>query len=299
MYFQKIILIITLYTTGFSKTGYPAFDVFTSSTEVSMGGASFLMASTISSKLNPSVVYKGRGFSTSVIRYPADITSQSAGLIFPWSNGQGSLSIRHIAYGVFEGYNDNLQSSGTYRSSDTWVRSTYSQEIKGRPIRTGISFQYFNSSLQNSSINILDFSLGALYFFNRSKSSFGISVHQLGKTMFENASGFLKPQIVLSGSRKLAYLPLKLYIDTIVSKKLAIKEIYLGGMFDFHNNIQIRLGTSTRKIDHNLRQDLLKTILGATGFGITYISGNTSVNYGTFIYGTGTWIQGLEIGIDF
>ena len=299
MYFQKIILLLYLYTLGFSETGYPAFDVFTSSIEASMGGASYLIPSSTSSKLNPSVSYKGRTFATSVIRYPIDITSQSAGIAFPWLNGQGSLSVRNIAYGVFEGYNENLESSGTYTSSDTWIRVTYSQDIKNRPVRTGLAFQYLKSSLHDYHINILDISFGALYLFNQSNTSFGFSIHQLGKALSSSQGGILKPNIVLSGSRKLAYLPLRLYIDTILSKNFSIKETYIGGRFNLSKNIEIQVGTSSRKINHNLRQDLLKTILGATGFGIKYMSGKTLIHYGTFIYGSGILTQGLEIGVDF
>jgi hypothetical protein len=126
-----------------------------------------------------------------------------------------------------------------------------------------------------------------------------VSFHNIGKTFDGNnfAQGTIIPKTVISGTKKLAHLPLTLYLDTIFSKEQVDPEIFLGGDFNLKNGIGIRWGTSTRKLDHNTKQDFLRSVVGASGFGFGINTGATSINYGTFIFGTGATIHGIQIGI--
>jgi len=101
-----------------AKTGYPALHIFTSSVPLSMAGAGYLHSSPISSKMNPSSQSE-KSFSASLIKYPASITSQSAGAQFPFLHGNLSKSIKYISYGIFQGYTDYAEPIGTYSSSGT------------------------------------------------------------------------------------------------------------------------------------------------------------------------------------
>ena len=121
-----------------AKTGYPALDIFTSSINLSMAGAGYLHSSPVSAKNNPSSVFK-RLFSASLIKYPASISAQSAGLQFPFKNGGGSVSLHNISYGVFQGYDEDAQFTGAYSSSDTWLRTSYRSKILLTPIFYGVS----------------------------------------------------------------------------------------------------------------------------------------------------------------
>ena len=150
-----------------AKTGYPAFNVFTSSAQLGLGGAGFLNPSSISSKLNPASTVKDRMFTTSIIRYPVSITSQSAGLSLPWKNGTGSASIRHISYGTFRGYNDDAQPTKTYKSGDTWLQGSYSRQLGTIPLRLGINTQLYSSSLEDYRIKMLEFSIGGIMYFEK------------------------------------------------------------------------------------------------------------------------------------
>ena len=101
---------------AYSETSFPGMDVFTSSASLSMGGAGYLKPSPLSSNINPSI-YGRNVFSASIIKYPSDITSQNIGISFLFKNNTfGKFSINNISYGIFEGYNDNLISTGTYLS---------------------------------------------------------------------------------------------------------------------------------------------------------------------------------------
>ena len=136
-------------------------------------------------------------------------------------------------------------------------------------------------------------------YFKRINGSCGISIHNLGTEIKINnfSEGSIEPKVVISGSKKLAYLPLTIYLDSILEKSKDNKDIFIGGVFNFKNNLQFRWGTSTRKISQNTNQDLLKSIIGASGLGFGFSSGSTVINYGTFIYGSGTSVHGIEVGI--
>jgi len=282
-----------------AETGYPGFDVFTSSLQLGLGGAGFLNPSPISSKLNPSVADTGRYFSTSIIRYQAGITSQSAGISMPWKKGFGIFSVRHFSYGTFDGYDDNFQSTGAYQSSDTWLQYGYSRQVKTMPLSIGTIAQFYNASLKDHQIKAIIISLGSAFYIQKFQAILGVSFHNNGKTFYGNnfAQGTTIPKTVISGTKKLAHLPLTLYLDTIFSKEQVEPEIFLGGEFNLKNGIGVRWGTSTRKLDHNTQQDFLRSVIGASGFGFGINTGVTSINYGTFIFGTGATIHGFQIGI--
>ena len=283
----------------FGVTGFPGFNIFSSSSELGLGGAGYLIPSPISTKINPSVADLNRSFVASVINYNAGITSQSAGLSLPWRNGVGTISVRNISYGTFKGYDESSEYNGTYHSGDTWVNTSFSKRIQYLPIRFGASMQYFSSSLKNYTINALIISFGSIMYFKRINGSCGISIHNLGTEIKINnfSEGSIEPKVVISGSKKLAYLPLTIYLDSILEKSKDNKDIFIGGVFNFKNNLQFRWGTSTRKISQNTNQDLLKSIIGASGLGFGFSSGSTVINYGTFIYGSGTSVHGIEVGI--
>jgi membrane associated rhomboid family serine protease len=214
-----------------AETGFPAFDVFTSSSQLGMGGAGFLNPSPISSKLNPSVADTGRYFSTSIIRYQAGITSQSAGMSLPWKKGFGVFSLRHISYGTFDGYDDDFQSTGTYQSGDTWLHGGYSKQLGTLPLSIGTAAQFYSSSLKDHQVRAFVISVGSDFYIHKFKAALGLSFHNIGKTFGGNnfAHGLIVPKTVISGSKKLIHLPLTLFLDTILSKDRNDPEFFLGG----------------------------------------------------------------------
>ena len=167
--------------------------------------------------MNPSVADTGKNFSTSIIRYHANIISQSVGLSVPWRNGVGTLFISHISYGTFNGYDTDGDPTGKYQSGDTWLNGVYSKQLKFFPVRTGFSIQYFNSVLKDHNIIALLFSLGSEVFIHSVNGSLGVSFHNIGFTFKTNnfAKGSFEPKTVLSGSKELAHLPLTLFFDSV------------------------------------------------------------------------------------
>ena len=289
----KIIILFLLYPIV-AKTGYPALDVFTSSIHLSMAGAGYLHSSPVSAKNNPSLLFN-KSFSASLIKYPASISAQSAGLQFPFKNGGGSVSLHNISYGTFQGYDEDAQFTGVYSSSDTWLRTSYRRKILLAPIYCGVSSSLYSSSYYAHKVRLVTFALGLHIKLSQHGTVLGISAHNFGK-QFEGAKVDFLPQFLLSISKKLTHLPLTLYSDLISYSKTKKLDFFIGSDFKINKNINIRAGSSTRKVSHNTNRGLMSSVLGASGIGFGYQNETIFIHYGIFMHGTTAFVQGLEIG---
>ena len=289
----KIIILFLLYPIV-AKTGYPALDIYTSSIHLSMAGAGYLHSSPVSVKNNPSSVFK-RSFSASLIKYPASISAQSAGLQFPFKNGGGSVSLHNISYGTFQGYDEDAQFTGAYSSSDTWLRTSYRSKILLTPIYYGVSSSFYSSSYNAHKVRLIAFAFGFHIKLSQYGTVLGISAHNFGR-QFEGAKVDFLPQALFSISKKLTHLPLTLYSDLISYSKTKKLDFFIGSDFKINKNINIRAGSSTRKVSHNINRGLMSSVLGASGIGFGYQNETIFVHYGIFMHGTTAFVQGLEIG---
>ena len=288
---------IALFFLSFSfcsaNISFPGFDIFTSVERLSLGGAGFLNASSLSSLVNPSV-YSGKYFSASVIRYPASITNQSAAMVLPFKSGYGHLLISNTSYGIFQGYSDDAEPTGNYSSNDNKVVGSCSYPIYQTPVKLGCSVSFFNSNYGKYNFKILSLSFGGHWHIQKLNAAVGMSIHQLGFS-FGSANVDLLNTFTISLSKKLRHLPSKTYID--ITKNRTQIEIFTGIETNVASKVKILLGTSTRKIEHNTNEDLFKTVTGASGFGLQYSDGSFSIHYGLFMHGTGSTNTGLEIKI--
>ena len=289
----KIIILFLLYPIV-AKTGYPALDVFSSSIHLSMAGAGYLHSSPVSAKNNPSLLFN-KSFSASLIKYPASISAQSAGLQFPFKNGGGSVSLHNISYGTFQGYDEDAQFTGAYSSSDTWLRTSYRRKILLTPIYYGVSSSLYSSSYYAHKVRLVTFALGLHIKLSQYGTVLGMSAHNFGK-QFEGAKVDFLPQFLLSISKKLTHLPLTLYSDLISYSKTKKLDFFIGSDFKINKNINIRAGSSTRKVSHNTNRGLMSSVLGASGIGFSYQNETIFIHYGIFMHGTTAFVQGLEIG---
>ena len=292
--FRYKIITIFLLCPLVAKTGYPALDIFTSSIHLSMAGAGYLYSSPVSSKNNPSSVFK-KSFSASLIKYPASINSQSVGLQFPINNGSGSVSLHNISYGIFQGYDDDAKFTEPYSSSDTWFRTSYSKQIFLMPIYYGVSSNLFSSTFDSQKIRLVTFALGLQIKLRQYGTVLGISAHNFGR-QFEGAKVDLIPKALFSASKKLTHLPLIFYFDFVSYNETKKMDLFIGGDFNINKNVNIRAGTSTRKVSHNTNKSLMSSVLGASGIGFGYNNQSIFIHYGIFMHGTTAFVQGLEIG---
>ena len=145
----------------FSKTSFPGFDIFSSSLSLGMGGGGYLISPSPSyTNVNPSM-YKGKIFSSSIIRYPASVINHNLGMVLPVYDGFVNLSVNHLSYGIIEGYDEDLKSTGTFNASDTRLTTGYSVESNKYPLSLGVSSNFFISLLSLAFFFTFSYALAA------------------------------------------------------------------------------------------------------------------------------------------
>ena len=294
--YLKLSSFILSFSSGvFSETSFPGMDIFTSSANISMGGAGYLKPSPLSSNINPSIS-GGKVFSASIVKYPAGIASQNIGISFLFKNNTfGKFLINNISYGIFEGYDENLISTGTYSASDTKITASYGKRILRLPIKLGVQSSFYLSNYGGYTFNIYSFSAGLSFRAKEQRFTMGMSIHNLS-TSSSDLVVDLHPRLVISGSKKLKHLPLSVFLD-LTSENSSDLTAFIGGEFDINKNFQFRIGSSNRKFNQNIKKDIFSSVIGASGFGFGYKKKDILINYSIYVFGTGALSQGMEINI--
>ena len=276
---------------------YANTNAFTSPSCFSMGGAGSLSLSVNTAIKNPAVFNHSRSLTTSIVKYPALINSQSVNVNLPNKNMAFSYSLKYLSYGVFNGYNKEGEDSGTYRSYETWVDGYISKKIKIYPIFIGSRISLKSSNFYTNNIKALSGSFGLIRYFKNENSAIGFSINQIELKFSNHKFSNAAPSFTLSGSKKLKYLPAISYVDFLYEKNRT--EVFMGICFIYWDNIKFLAGSSTRKFSQNTSQSLSRTILGASGFGFSYDKNQIFMQYGFYYYGVGIRVDGLNIGIKF
>jgi len=270
---------------------------FTSPSCFSMGGAGSLSLSTNAQIKNPAVFNHSRSLTTSIVKYPALINSQSVNINLPNKNTAFSYSLKYLSYGVFNGYDELGEDNGTYRSYETWIDGYISKKINYLPILIGTSISLKSLNFYTHNIKALSTSFGLIRYFNNKNNAVGFSINQIGLKISNRKFSTYAPSFTLSGSKKLKYLPAISFVDFLHERNKI--DIFMGICFVYGENIKFLAGSSTRKFSQNTSQGLFKTILGASGFGFSYSKNQILVQYGFYYYGVGIKVDGISVGIKF
>ena len=294
-----IILFVFYYLNG--DTISPSLYSWFSASKLSQAGGGNLNMSPNSRSANPANLLLSRSFSTSFVLYPAGIQAQSVSLLIPQSNRLITVAINHISYGTFKGYDENAIPTNNYSSSDTWMRLGYSRLSKNLPISYGISNQLYFSKLGQYSSTIFYLSLGAIWNIKKYKTNIGLSIDDISINIspINNVIEKSPSRYNIGVSKKLEYLPLKISIDYLSINNKKNKDYFISGIFSLSKNLSFIWGTSTRKLSQNIKESVMKTILGSSGVGINYKDNGIIIGYGLYFYGTGGWTNGLDLSINF
>ena len=294
-----IILFVFYYLNG--DTISPSLYSWFSASKLSQAGGGNLNMSPNSRSANPANLSLSRSFSTSFVLYPAGIQAQSVSLLIPQSNRLITVAINHISYGTFKGYDENAIPINNYSSSDTWMRLGYSRLSKNLPISYGISNQLYFSKLGQYSSTIFYLSLGAIWNIKKYKTNIGLSIDDISINIspINNVTEKSPSRYNIGVSKKLEYLPLKISVDYLSINNKKNKDYFISGIFSLPKNLSFIWGTSTRKLSQNIKESVIKTILGSSGVGINYKDNGIIIGYGLYFYGTGGWTNGLDLSINF
>ena len=294
-----IILFVFYYLNG--DTISPSLYSWFSASKLSQAGGGNLNMSPNSRSANPANLSLSRSFSTSFVLYPAGIQAQSVSLLIPQSNRLITVAINHISYGTFKGYDENAIPINNYSSSDTWMRLGYSRLSKNLPISYGISNQLYFSKLGQYSSTIFYLSLGAIWNIKKYKTNIGLSIDDISINIspINNVTEKSPSRYNIGVSKKLEYLPLKISVDYLSINNKKNKDYFISGIFSLPKNLSFIWGTSTRKLSQNIKESVIKTILGSSGVGINYKDNGIIIGYGLYFYGSGGWTNGLDLSINF
>ncbi len=278
----------------------PGLNSWFSASKLSYAGGGSLFVSPNSRTSNPASFSQNRSFATSFVFYPAGIQAQSVSIFSPKKTQLTTVAINHISYGAFKGYNEDAIPTENYNSNETWLRFDFSNLLKNYPIRYGLSSQLYFSKLGDYYFTKLYFSSGIIWSLNKYKASIGFSVDDFSLDIRSNIKTSQNPPLRYSfGIRKeLKYLPLKISIDYL-SIGENNEDYFISGIFSISNKINLSWGTSTRKFSQNTNENILRTIMGSTGLGISIMKDDFIINYGLYYYGTGGLTNGIDLIIKF
>ena len=278
----------------------PELNVWFSASELSYAGGGNLIFNPNSRFKNPANFSSKRCFSTSFIFYPAGVQAQSASIFLPNESQLFTGAVNHISYGTFNGYTEEALATENFTSSETWLRLDYSKAVNEYPIRVGLSNQLYFSKLEEYKSTKLYFSFGAVWDIDKYKTNIGLSIGDIrlktnSSRIFKQISP-LKYNIGLS--KELNYLPLKISAD-FLSIGSRNQDCFISGIFFISKKLSLSWGTSTRKFSQNTNENVLKTILGSSGLGLSFIKNDIIIGYGLYFYGTSGIINGIDLSIKF
>tara|TARA_B100002052_G_C15880039_1_gene598773 strand:- start:1236 stop:2129 length:894 start_codon:yes stop_codon:yes gene_type:complete len=278
----------------------PGLNSWFSASELSYAGGGSLIFTPNSRVANPANYFPKRCFSTSFILYPAGIQAQSASVFIPKKSQLLTVAINHISYGTFNGYSEDAAPKDNYTSSETWLRFDYSSLLNKYPIRYGVSNQFYFSKFEEQKTTNLYLSLGVIWELEKYKASIGLSIDDLSIKISSNSKTNLVPPLSynIGLSKKLKYLPLKLSLNYLSIDKNN-QDYFISGIFSISKQLSLSWGTSSRKFSQTTNENVLKTILGSSGFGISFMKNDITICYGLYLYGTGGLVNGVDLSLKF
>ncbi len=296
---RKIVFLYLLYFVQ-ANTISPGLNAWFSASKLSYAGGGDLVFTPNSRATNPANFSAERSFSTSFILYPAGIQAQSASIFLPRKPQLLAFTINHISYGTFNGYSEAADPEDNFTSSETWLRFDYSNLLNQYPIRYGLSNQFYFSKLEEYVSTKLYFSFGAIWDIEKYKASIGLSVADFEIEISSNSKA--EPNSPLRYNiglcKELNYLPLKISVDYLSIAKNN-HDYFISGIFSISKQFSLSWGTSTRKFSQNTNENVLKTILGSTGLGVSFINKDIKIGYGLYFYGVGGLTNGIDLSIKF
>jgi len=296
---RKLTFLCLLYVIEASPIS-PGLNTWFSAFKLSRAGGGSLIFSPNSRSANLASSTSKRCFSTSFVLYPAGIQAQSASIFIPKKSKLYTAAINHISYGTFNGYTENAVPTDNYTSSETWLRFDYSSLLNEYPIRYGVSNQFYFSKFEKQKATNLHLSFGVIWNIEKYKTNIGLSIDdffiKLSSDSKTNENPPLKYNIGLS--KKLNYLPLEVSLDYL-SIATNNQDYFISGTFLISKQLSLNWGTSTRKFSQNTYENVLKTILGSSGFGFSFMKNDVTLCYGLYFYGTGGLVSGVDLLIKF
>ena len=282
------------------ETNYPGLLTWTNTPTMSLAGGGRLVFNAESDRLNPATLSygKNRQFNGSLLQFPSEIRVESISFFSPKGKFNRSLSFRHQSFGVFQGYDDEANETEKYQSGETHITIAIAKKVENTPLRWGMSTTFLYSQLDEYSSTGLAFNAGSILDITPFGMAIGVNIENVGFILspYTETKEKIPSQIAMSLSKKLAHLPLQIMLEALYDLQNEEVAISFSGIFKISNGIQLRLGTSSERINQNIKQSVSQSAMSGTGFGLDYSSHDYHIGIGSYFYGTGGWIHGVEFG---
>ena len=281
------------------QSGYQGLTSWYSSVTVSLGGGGTLLNIQEADRQNPALLGETdkQKFILDIVRYPADVNSRHIGWILPKNKRVYSFHYRQMDYGRFDGYDEDGVSTSSYSSNDSWLTGSVSS--RSGMLSYGMSAGLFYSRLASEKSILMVSSFGGLISLNKQNMELGIALKNQGIILrkFNSENENLPLSCVMSVSKNLAYLPLKLNLDVEFMSDTLHPDLYLSGKFTLSDSVFLRWGINSDKLNQQIESGVTKDLITGTGIGLGFKSGKYSIESGGYFYNPGNWIFGVSVEI--
>jgi hypothetical protein len=129
---------------------------------------------------------------------------------------------------------------------------------------------------------------------------FGIALKNQGIVLkkFNSKNENLPLSCVISGSKKLEHLPLKLNLDIEFMNENQQPDIYLSGEFTLSEFMFLRCGINSEKFNQQIKSTVTRDLITGTGIGLGFKSGKYSIESGGYFYNPSNWVFGVSLEVN-
>ena len=282
------------------QSGYQGLNSWYSSITVSLAGGGILLNIQEADRHNPAILGEvdGKNYIIEIVRYPSNINAKHIGSIFLKNKRTYSFHFRQMDYGRFDGYDEEGNPSGPYSSSESWLNCSVSSQYG--ILSYGISSGLFHSRLGPEKSILMVFSFGGLISLHKENMELGIALKNLGIVLnkFNLKNENLPLSFVISGSKKLEYLPLKLNLDIEFMNQNQQPDLYLSGNFTLSKSVFLRCGINSKKFNQQIKSSVTRDLITGTGIGLGFKSGKYSIESGGYFYNPSNWVIGVSLEVN-
>jgi len=296
----NIINIILLIAVRINATAYEALNSWYHPHTLAMVGSGSSLHIAESDRLNPSLMFSNEQLLTiGHVQYPADISTQMAQIVLPRNYGTLGGTIRHVSYGVFEGFDKNGNPTANYAAGESWVTVSIAKQLFAGKLQWGASTGFLFSNIGEYSSTLLTGTAGVSLNLSKYNMHAGLAIRNLAVSIknYSSAEIHFPAMLNFSLAKGLAYLPLKMVLDFDYGLYNRLMTFHLGGVFVLPYNTQLRFGTSSLRIDQRSQINLIRDFFTDTGLGITITNHQYIIDIGTYIYGTGGAVIAIGLGL--
>lgn len=272
---MTLLLVLFFTVTIYSQTTYEFLRLDMSARAASLGG------SFVANLDDPNIMFynpaglkmlTGSPASFSFLKHVLDINVASVVYSTEFVDwGRFGAGVKYINYGKFPAADEFGNRNGEFGAGEAAFMLGYSGAIDEN-FNYGANVKFIYSSIDDRSSSALGVDLGIQYYLPAQELNFGVAALNMGSQLsaYYDTKEKLPLDIVVGFSKKLAYLPLRLYLDfhklnenrdEFVERFRAFS---LGAEFSLSKVLRLRLG-----FDNEKRKELkIGTTAGLAGFNV-------------------------------